>query len=120
MAGLVTYRQERIRPPAWRRWLMPVGCAIVCLGLLPAAGFAQDTQTQDIQAKVTDVASLTLVPLPNEAIAVIKGSGLQGPGIGSQPPAGGTITLWDELKPPVQLQTTGSGTSIITINNPAK
>jgi hypothetical protein len=115
MAGLEAYRQERTRPPAWRRWLTLVGCAIFCLGLLPASGFAQD-----IQAKVTDVASLTLVPLPNEAIAVIKGSGLQGPGFGSQPPAGGTITLWDELKPPAQSQTVSNGISIVTINGVSK
>lgn len=115
MAGLETYRQGRTGLSAWRRWLMLVGYAVVCLGLLPAPGVAQDTH-----ADMLNVASFTLTPLPNEAIAVVKGGGLQGPGIGNQMSAGGTIVLWDELKPPVQLQTSGTGSSIVTINGVSK
>lgn len=115
MAGLETYRQERTKLSAWRRRLTLVGYAVVCLGLLPASGVAQDTH-----ANMLDVASLTLTPLPNEAIAVVKGGGLQGPGIGNQLSNGGTIILWDELKPPVQLQTSGTGSSTITINGALK
>jgi hypothetical protein len=115
MAGFETYRQKGPKPPAWRRWLALTGCVLFCSVGLPVAGFAQDTRAQ-----VMDVASLTLVPLPNETIAVVKGSGLQGPGVGNQMPAGGAITLWDELKPPAASQTTGTGMSVITTNSVAK
>ncbi len=87
---------------------------LLAVGLLPAPLHAQS------DANVIDVASLTLVPLPNQSIAGIKGSGLQMPPIGNTPSPSGNITLWDELKTPTPPQNNLDGISTITINNVAK
>ncbi len=71
-------------------------------------------------ADVLNIASLMLVPLPNQSMNQIKGGGLQGPGLGGAASSAGTITLWDELKPPGQTQNAGNGTITITVNNLSK
>ncbi|MBU6448428.1 MAG: hypothetical protein KGQ26_02265 [Rhodospirillales bacterium] len=67
-------------------------------------------------ADIVDIANLMLVPLPNQSMNQIKGGGLQGPGLGSSASPAGTITLWDELKPPGQIQNAGNGMVTITVN----
>ncbi len=113
MAGLKTYWQRRFSHTAGLPWRRLAGVAILCLGFLPTLGRAQE-------ANLIDVASVTLVPLPNQSIAGIKGTGLQGPGVGSTVSTGGTITLWDELRPPPQPQNAVNGIITITINGVAK
>lgn len=112
MAGLKTCWQNAFRPPVW---LPVIGLAVLLLGLPPAPARAQDRPSS-----VVDVVSLTLVPLSNSSIANVKGSFLQAPSIGNAAPSGGTITLWDELKPPAQSQNVLNGTSTITINSITK
>ena len=67
-------------------------------------------------ADVIDTANLMLIPLPNQSMNQIKGGGLQGPGLSGSTSPAGTITLWDELKPPGQIQNTGTGMITITVN----
>ncbi|MDE2240731.1 MAG: hypothetical protein KGJ73_12500 [Rhodospirillales bacterium] len=89
--------------------------AALLLSILPVPAFAQDTQKD-----IINTASLSLVPLPAEAIATIKGGSLQVPSFnGAASPAGG-ITLWDELKPLVKTQNELDGVSVVTINGTAK
>ncbi len=115
MAGLRTFWRFKVRCAARPAWLKLMAAAILVLGLSPAAARAQDTDPN-----VIDVASLTLVPLPNQSIATVKGGFLQAPGIGNSTSSSGIITLWDELKPPAPQQNNINGTSIITINGVAK
>ncbi len=115
MAGLKTYWQSGVRHEPRCSWLLLAGFGLLFLGVPPAPGRAQDAP-----ARLINVASLTLVPLPNQSIAGIKGSGLQGPGIGNTASPTGTITLWDELKPPAQPQNAINGVSTITINGAVK
>ena len=93
-------------------FIIPLACVI----LFSFGGSPAQAKMLAPCADVLDAANLTLIPLPNQSMNEIKGSGLQGPGLGGSASSAGTITLWDELKPPGQIQNTGNGLVTITVN----
>lgn len=115
MADWKLLKQDQMHRPAvflrsgWARLF----AVLLAFSPLPAAA-------QNANTAVIDTASLTLTPLPTQAIATIKGSGFQGPGLGNMSSTSRTITLWDELKPPIKSQNELSGISTITINGTVK
>lgn len=115
MAGLRVYRQTNPRRIVQISRFVLAGFALFGLSLHPSRAHAQDSR-----ASVIDLASLTLVPLPNQSIAGIKGSGFSAPNGGNSASSGGAIILWDELKMPTQPQNSINGTTVITINGSVK
>ena len=91
------------------------GFVLLSCGELPAQG-----KILTPCADVVDIASLMLVPLPNQSMNQIKGGSLQEPWLGGSASLAGTITLWDELKPPGQIQNVGNGIVTITVNGLTK
>jgi hypothetical protein len=57
-----------------------------------------------------------LTALPDSSIAVVTGTGLQGPTVGGSAISSPPIILWDELRPANQESTINSGIVTITVN----
>ena len=112
MAGLKTFWQDRTQ-----RW---AGVRLSCIAAMLLFCSPMPASAQDAKADIIDIANLTLVALPTQAIATIKGGSFQGPGFGSAATPNRSITLWDELKPPVKPPNEISGISVITVNGVAK
>jgi len=86
--------------------------AFAFAGGVPSSGHAQDTPP----AFIVLAASTSLTALPDQTIAVVKGTGLRPPSLTSHPDQPTSVILWDELRPAFQQPLANSGTSTITVN----
>ena len=57
-----------------------------------------------------------LTALPDSSIAIVTGTGLQGPTVAGSAILSPPIILWDELRPANQASTINSGIVTITVN----
>jgi hypothetical protein len=65
---------------------------------------------------ILPVALTELTALPDSSMAVVTGTGLQGPTVNGNSASSAPIILWDELHPANQQSTINSGIVTITVN----